>query len=73
MIELTPLQNLSNAIVLQAVDDYRAALAGNGIGKKPPEFVIVEIERFFRSEWFNMLTDVDGDVLIKKIRKEFER
>ena len=66
MIELTPLQNLSNAIILQAVKDYRTALGGSGIGKRPPGSVIVEVERFFRS-------DVDGEVLIEKIRKEFAR
>ncbi|MBQ3607088.1 MAG: hypothetical protein II991_02195 [Bacteroidales bacterium] len=71
MIELTPLQNLSNAIILQAAKDYRTALGGSGIGKRPPGSVIVEVERFFRSEWFDILTNVDGEVLIEKIRKEF--
>lgn len=73
MIELTPLQNLSNAIILQAVKDYRTALSGSGIGKRPPGSVIVEVEWFFRSEWFDILTNVDGEVLIEKIRKEFAR
>lgn len=73
MIELTPLQNLSNAIILQAVKDYRTALAGGNVAHKPPGSVIVEVERFFRSEWYNILTNVDGEVLIEKIRKEFAR
>ena len=73
MIELTPLQNLSNAIILQAVKDYCTALDGSGIGKRPPGSVIAEVERFFRSEWFDILTNVDGEVLIEKIRKEFAR
>ena len=49
MIELTPLQNLSNAIILQAVKDYRTALGGGKVNGKPPGSVIVEVERFFRS------------------------
>lgn len=73
MIELTPLQNLSNAIILQAVKDYRTALGGGKVNGKPPGSVIVEVERFFRSSWFDVLTDVDGEVLIEKIRKEFAR
>ena len=28
------------------------------------------IERFFRSEWFYTLTDVDGEILIKKLHNE---
>ena len=73
MIELTPLQNLSNAIILQAVKDYRTALGGGNVGGKPSGSVIIECERFFRSNWFLVLTSVDGEVLIEKIRKEFAR
>ena len=29
-----------------------------------------EIERFFRSAWFGVLTSVDPDLLISKLRKE---
>ena len=28
------------------------------------------IENFFRSEWFMVLTDIDGEKLIKKLRRE---
>ena len=73
MIELTPLQNLSNAIILQAVKDCRTALSGSKVSGKPPGSVIAECERFFRSNWFLVLTSVDGEVLIEKIRKEFAR
>lgn len=73
MIELTPLQNLSNAIILRAVEDYRTALAGGYVDKKPPGSVIAECERFFRSNWFLVLTNVNGEVLIEKIRKEYAR
>ena len=31
---------------------------------------ITEIERFFRSEWYKMLTSIDGEYLIAKLRKE---
>lgn len=31
---------------------------------------IREIERFFHSEWYGMLTDVDGNFLIRKCKEE---
>lgn len=64
MSMFTPTQRLSNAIVWQAAKDYRLALSENNIGR------ITECERFFRSEWYEFLTDVDGEFLIEKLRKE---
>ena len=56
-----PWQNLANAIVLQAVADYRLT---NG----PRD--LEDLERFFRSDWFSMLTDLDPEYLISKLRGE---
>ena len=64
MIEVKPLQKLSNAIVLQAVKDYRTALVQNDT------HAMAECERFFRSQWFFTLTNVDGEFLIERLRKE---
>ena len=58
---LPPEQLLANAIILQAVNDYRARSDKRTIG---------EIERFFRSEWFAMLTKLDGEALLEKLREE---
>jgi hypothetical protein len=52
---------LANAIVLQAVEDYRMA---------DDEWERKKIERFFRSDWFAMLTKADPEFLITKLRKE---
>jgi len=57
----TPYENLANAIVLQAVKDYRL---------HNDEKELVSIERFFRSGWFNTLTSIDPEMLIAKLRKE---
>ena len=57
--------NLSNAIILSAVDDYRKALAG-----KEPGWVISDCERFFLSEWFSILTNLDGKTLLDKLKNE---
>lgn len=58
---MDPYQELANAIVLQAVKDYR--LHDN-------EQELARIERFFRSDWFSVLTNVDPKILITKLRKE---
>ena len=67
--------NLSNAIILSAVDDYRKALAGKRVaGKrvagKEPGWVISDCERFFLSEWFSILTNLDGKTLLDKLKNE---
>jgi len=61
---LNPYENLANAIVLQAVKDYRLT---------DDEAELAEIERFFRSDWFGVLTDVDPEYLIRNLRKEKDK
>lgn len=63
-------QNLANAIVLQAVTDYRNALDGVGYDYKPADKCIVELEKFFRSSRYRMLTKVKGEYLIEQLKKE---
>ncbi|MBS3887642.1 MAG: hypothetical protein KGZ56_11365 [Dethiobacter sp.] len=58
---MDPYQELANAIVMQAVKDYR--LHDN-------EQELARIERFFRSDWFSVLTNVNPEILITKLRKE---
>lgn len=55
---------LAEAIILQAVKDYRKALKHDERGRKR------EIERFFRSEYFTVLTNISGEMLIRKLRAE---
>ena len=65
-------QPLTDAIVLQAVTDYRNALNGIGYDLKSAEYVMRECERFFRSEYFALLTKVPGEYLIEKLRQEVQ-
>lgn len=67
-----PVENMANAIVLQAVADYRNALNGVGYGPIPAEQVIVELEKFFRSTWYQMLTRVKGEYLIERLKQEHQ-
>lgn len=65
-------ENLTNAIVLQSVKDYRYAL--KRLAKHPRNdsalYTKREVERFFRSEWYTSLTTVDPEMLIKKLNEE---
>lgn len=65
-------ERLANAIILQAVKDWRAA---RGKLKRKPknESARIELEgceRFFRSDWFTTLTNVDGEFIIQKLHEE---
>lgn len=64
-----PFENLANAIILQAVWEYRAALRRyRRHGNEDAE--LKKCERFFRSPWFGCLTNIDGEYLIEKLREE---
>ena len=64
--------NLANAIILAAAKDHRRAL--RRLKKYPwdkdAESVRKDCERFFRSGWFGVLSKVDPEYLIRKLRKE---
>ena len=69
-----PYENLANAVIVQAAEDYRKALRKI---KKAPENreamdEALQIERFFRSAWYQVLTSVDGEFLIWSIREEIK-
>lgn len=64
--------DLANAIIIQAVKDYRNALKTlkHYPRYEPAKAVVAEVEEFFRSEWYRTLTSVDADMLMTKIRRE---
>lgn len=63
-------QDLAHAIIVQAVEDYRKALNGISYNSHPPEEIVKDIEKFFRSEYYRALTKVNGEYLIQQIRRE---
>ena len=69
---IAPWENLANAIILQAVKDYREARKKH---KKRPKnedakLMIADCEAFFRSDWFKALTELDDEMLLRKLQEE---
>ena len=64
-------QDLANAIIVRAVEDYRDALDGiSHNGWYTPDEIIEQLEGFFYSKYFHVLTKVKPDYLIERLRKE---
>lgn len=59
-----PWQDLANAIVAVAVDDYRMALQYNNTG------LLESLEKFFYSDWYKQLTNLNPHNLLSLLRKE---
>ena len=67
-------ENLASAIIESAVNDYRKALNGYSYdARKSPEYMVRELEKFFRSDYFGVLTEIDGEYLISRLRAEHEK
>ena len=108
---ITEYDNLANAVIMQAVDDYRQArqfLKEHPATKELREHVRLrsaerkriykltrqklplddrekllmkisrtkkdakDIERFFHSSWYTVLTDVPGDYILDRLKEEFK-
>lgn len=63
---------LANAIIAQAANDYRSALGRIKLNRNDKKAMseAMECENFFHSSWYGILTNLDGDLLIKKLREE---
>ncbi len=72
--DIDPYKELANAVILQAVEDYRKwtkEYSGSRDDRKLRK-QIVELKEFFRSEWFSILTNLDGEQLLAKLKAELE-
>ncbi len=69
---MDPYEALRNSIVLQAVKDWR--LAVQRLDKRPksnPDIIVRdECERFFLSDYFQELTNMDGSTILRKLKEE---
>ena len=72
--ELFAWEELANAIIIQAAEDWRDA---KHFLKIHPTSVcaretIEETEAFFLSPWFNCLTRLSGKMILTRLKEEFE-
>ena len=67
-------KNLANAIILQAVKDFKPAYKRL---RRPPNDKVAqnqvrELTRFFCSDYFATLTELDGPTLLNRIMREMD-
>ena len=64
-------ENLANAIILQAVKDYKWARHRLDVNPKNRDAMHEKerLERFFHSPWYETLTDLDADRLIEGVKE----
>lgn len=72
---MEPYQALANAIVELAVKDYKQALKYHYAHPDKKSYIdeVAELESFFRSGWYGMLTDLDGELLMQGVRRMVRR
>lgn len=63
-----PYENLGNAIIVQATKDYITAIKS---GYKRA-YEAKSIEKFFRSQMFKLITDIDPEWLIEQLRESVQ-
>ena len=70
-----PYQALARTIIKTAADDYRDALSTlhRSPHNKEAQETKEEIERFFRSRWFGILSTVNPEYLIRLLNEEVKR
>lgn len=66
------MQNLTEAIVKRAADDWQEAVKAQKRGNTVQchSRTRAECERFFLSDWFYELTGLNGRVVLKMLKKE---
>jgi hypothetical protein len=72
---MEPYESLANAIVMQAIKDYRSAL--RNLKKRPDsrgyQTEVRILERFFRSDWYGEITSLNAEYLIRRVNEEVQR
>jgi hypothetical protein len=68
-----PYRRLAEAVVEQAAQDYQDAmeyLYETPHGRKRDICIVekLDLEEFFRGDWYQMLTGIDGELLIRWLR-----
>jgi len=69
---MKPYYDLANAIVAQAAHDYKSVLFYHKKHPDKSEYIqaIEDLESFFHSDWYALLTNLDENCILSRIRKE---
>ncbi len=62
-------ENLRNAVIRQAVDDFRRAYSvlQTKPGDRDAWEMLLDVESFFLSEWGSLLTNLDGTTIVSEL------
>lgn len=75
-VRYDPYEEIANAIIIQACNDYKKAyhrhLNRNTIVTGTDQ-ELTELEEFFRSDWYKKLTEIDGEYLMERLRKQVRK
>lgn len=73
-MSLDPYEALANAVVLQAVKDWRESTKKVSRGRRNinAQDMKEECKRFFTSSYFSTFTEMDGNMLLMKLKQEVE-
>lgn len=63
---IDPYQNLANAIICVAADDYKAAL------KNSNTKLLDSLTEFFHSDWYKVLTSIRAEDLMRSLHREID-
>ena len=68
-------ENLANAIILQAVDDFVRAYAQHRRSPNDPSARRKEqkLEEFFTGQWFELLSNADGKEILERLKAGEDR
>ena len=71
---MSPYEALADAVVLEAVEEYRAAYRKRRKGSETYKVKrdMKAIENFFHSQQFSLFSNLDGSALLSRIQKELE-
>ena len=66
-------EELANAIIIQAVQDWRGAMEilRNHPYNAEAKDTVRETEEFFLSEFYALLTTYDGETLLNRLKEEY--
>ena len=73
--EFTPEQRLANAIIVQAARDYYMAASRleYDADDKAAQYKKKRLQKFFHSSWYELLTDLDPEYIMKRIDGKVKR